>query len=126
MRLPGGEAPGTKAAGPEVGMVYWVDTTILPSGDPEWQRPVVVIDVPATVDGTVVVVSRSAVDGFGVADVAGTSGGDGGGGRGGGGGRYSRRHPVQGRRWTSAHVTPIGRLDPDVFAAVIERFSSPS
>ncbi len=50
-------------------MVYWVDTTILPSGDPEEQRRVVVLDVPATVDGTVVVVSRSGVDDFGVADV---------------------------------------------------------
>ena len=93
-------------------MLYWVDTTILPSGDPEEQRPVVVLDVPATVDGTVVVVSRSGVDEFGVADVD-------------GGGRFSRRHPVQGRLWTMAHVTLVGPLDPDVWAAVLERFPLP-
>ena len=93
-------------------MVYWVDTTILPPGDPEEQRPVVVLDVPATVDGTVVVVARS-------------------GGRrlrrraprrrrwGSAPGRFSRRHPVQGRLWTAAHVTPVGPLDDGVWAAVV-------
>lgn len=89
-------------------MVYWIDTTLLPPGDPEEQRPVVVLDVPATVDGTVVVVSRSGVDDFGVADAD--------------GGRFSRRHPVQGVLWTEAHVTPVGPLDPGVWAAVVDRF----
>jgi hypothetical protein len=98
-------------------MVCWVDTTILPSGDPEEQRPVVVLDAPDTVDGTVVVVSRSGVDDFGVAD--GDRDGD-------GGGRYSRRHPVPGRLWTAAHVTPVGPLDLVVWAAVLDRFSSAS
>jgi len=93
-------------------MVYWIDTTILPSGDPEEQRRVVVLDVPATVDGTVVVVSRSGVDDFGVEDAE-------------GGGRFSRRHPVQGRLWTADHVTPVGPLDPGVWAAVLDRFPLP-
>ncbi len=68
------------------------------------------MDGPESVDGTVVVVSRSAVDGFGVEDT-------------GGGARFSRRHPVPRRLWTAATVTPIGRLDDDVLAAVRARFS---
>jgi hypothetical protein len=97
--------------------MYWVDTTILPPGDPELRRPVVVLAVPDTVDGTVAVVARSGTDDFGAEHPAdarmGLSGP----------GRFSRRHPVQGRLWTSRDVTPIGPLDPDVFAAVVARFA---
>ncbi len=91
-------------------MVYWVDTTILPSGDPEDQRPAVVLEVPESADGTIVVVSRSGVDGFGVDDP-------------GGGARFSRRHPVARRQWTAGTVSPIGRLDDALLASVRARFT---
>lgn len=83
---------------PRAGSLCWVDTTILPAGDPERQRLVVVVDVPATEDGTVVVVTRSGEDGF------------------------SRRRPVPGRLWTSAHVSDAGTLAGEELAAVIRRF----
>jgi len=101
---------------PRTGMVYWVDTTILPPGDPEDLRPVVVVDTPGGRDGTVTVVARSGTDDFGVEHPAdprlGLSGA----------GRFSRCHAVPGRLWTSRDVTPIGPLDHDVLAAVVERF----
>ncbi|HEX7276353.1 MAG TPA: hypothetical protein VF244_03180 [Acidimicrobiales bacterium] len=83
---------------PQAGSLYWVDTTILPPGDPEAQRLVVVVDVPETVDGTIVVVAKSGVDG------------------------WSRRQPVQSGMWTSATVVPAGVLAGDVLAEVVSRF----
>lgn len=108
--LPGGEFV------PEEGTVYWADTTILPPGDPEHRRPVVVVAAPQTVDGTVTVVSRSGTDDFGIEHFAdpllGLSSP----------GRFSRLHPVPGQLWTSRNVTPIGPLDGAVLAAVVARF----
>lgn len=102
---------------PEPGMVYWVETTILPPGDPERRRPVVVLTAPATVNGTISVVARSTTDGFGVDHAAdprlGLSTP----------GRFSRRHPVQGRLWTSLNVRPVGHLDAADFSAVVARFT---
>ncbi len=83
---------------PQAGSLWWVDTTILPFGDPEPQRLVVVVDVPPTEDGTIVVVSRSSADGF------------------------SRRHGVQGRLWTTANAVPAGLAAPGELAAVRQRF----
>lgn len=100
-----------------VQMVYWLDTAILPFGDQEGRRPVVVVAIaPDSPSGTVGVVSRSTTDGFGPDHPADerlglTSPG-----------RFSRRHPVQRQLWTSATVTPAGRLDDATFAAVLARF----
>lgn len=47
---------------PEVQIVYWVDTAILPPGDPEPQRPVVVVAAPATTAGTVRLATRSSTE----------------------------------------------------------------
>ena len=112
-----GAPPGGGPFVPRVGTVYWVDTTILPAGDPEDRRPVVVVGVPGAADGTVVVVARSGTDDFGIEHPADpglglTSRG-----------RFSRRHPVQGRLWTSRNVTPIGPLEAEVLAAVVARFT---
>jgi len=96
--------------------VYWVDTSILPAGDAERQRAVVVMAAPPSVAGTVTVVARSGTDRFGVphgADAAlGLSAA----------GRFSRRLPVQGELWTPAVASPCGRLDDSTFAAVVDRF----
>ena len=99
-------------------MVYWADVTILPHGDPEDRRAVVVLAAPATPSGTVTVVARSTVDDFGVEHRAGD------------GlrfpvpGRFSRRHGVLALLWTAPHVNPIGLLDDDLFAAVVARFGA--
>jgi hypothetical protein len=112
-----GAPPGGEPFLPEAGMVYWVETTILPPADAEWRRPVVVLAPPETVNGTVTVVARSGTDDFGVEHPAdpdlGLSRP----------GRFSRRHPVQGRLWTRRDVAPIGPLDDAVFAAVVARFT---
>jgi hypothetical protein len=101
---------------PVVQTVYWLDTTTLPSGDPEERRAVVVLAVPNSPSGTVIVVSRSASDRFGVEHGVdprlGLSTP----------GRFSRRHPVPRQMWTSAHVSLIGPLDDATFAAVVSRF----
>jgi hypothetical protein len=101
---------------PAVQTVYWLDTTVIPSGDPEEQRAVVVVAAPDSLGGTVIVVSRSASDEFGVEHGAdrrlGLSTP----------GRFSRRHPVPCQVWTSTNVTRIGRLDDATFAAVLSRF----
>ena len=101
---------------PAVQTVYWVDTSILPAGDAERQRAVVVVAAPPSASGTVTVVARSGTDRFGVehgADVAlGLSAP----------GRFSRRLPVQGQLWAPGLVEPSGRLDDATFAAVVDRF----
>jgi len=97
-------------------MVYWADVSILPPGDPEDRRAVVVLAAPETPSGTVTVVARSTEDAFGVEHAAAD----------GLGfprpGRFSRRYGVLGLLWTPPHVRPIGWLDEPVFAAVVERF----
>lgn len=101
---------------PAVQSVHWLDTTILPPGDPEAWRAAVVMGVPEGVTGTIVVVVRSGVDGFGVDHAAddglGLSAP----------GRFSRRLPVPAVLWTAAHAVPAGRLDDATFAAVRDRF----
>lgn len=102
---------------PQPQMVFWVETAILPPGDAEDRRPVVVLAAPATTGGTVTVVARSTTDGFGVEHAAGgllgfTTPG-----------RFSRRYPVQCQLWTPGNVTPVGRLEGDTFAAVRTRFA---
>ena len=108
--------PGDDPYLPAPQTVYWVDTTVLPAGDPDAQRPVVVVAVPPTSSGTVTVVARSATDGFGVPHPAdrrlGLSAP----------GHFSRRHPVQGQLWTAGNVTEVGSLDDATFAAVLSRF----
>jgi hypothetical protein len=65
---------------PRVQEAYWVDTTILPFDDPDDRRAVVVLDVPATVTGTIGVALRA------------------------GAGRF----PVQALLWTPANVALVG------------------
>ena len=101
---------------PAVQTVWWVDTSILPAGDAERQRAVVVMSSPATTAGTLTVVARSGTDPFGVEHTAdarlGLSAP----------GRFSRRHPVQAQLWTPSSVAASGTLDDVTFAAVVERF----
>jgi hypothetical protein len=128
MRDPGSPAQAVVAGAPPYGdaayvptvqHLYWLRTTVLPPGDPEDHRAVVVLDAPPSTAGTISVVTRSgagAPDDTGVDHPAdprlGVSAP----------GRFVRRHPVQGRLWTPANVTPIGRLDDATFAAVRARF----
>jgi len=81
---------------PAVQSLWWVQTTILPPGDPEQQRVAAVLEVPPTVDGTIAIVLQSGAE---------------------------RRLPVQCRLWTASNVTPLGRLDDEGFAGLVERFS---
>lgn len=98
--------------------VYRVQTSLLPTPDPEVHRAVVVLAAPATTTGTVAVVARSSADGFGVEHGAdphlGLSSP----------GTFSRRLPVQAQLWTSSLATPLGRLDDATFDAVVDRFGS--
>jgi hypothetical protein len=64
---------------PRVDEAYWVDTAILPFGEPAGQRDVVILDVPATTTGTIGVALRA------------------------GGGRV----PVQAILWTPDNVVPL-------------------
>ena len=84
---------------PAVQSLWWAQTTILPPGDPEDQRVAVVLAAPPSPEGTLAVVLRSGAE-------AG----------------FSRRVPVQCLLWTTANVTPIGRLDDATFAELLARF----
>lgn len=101
---------------PDSQAVYWVDTAILPLGDPEEQRPVVVMAVPATTAGTVRVATRSSTERWGIphprAEELGLSKD----------GWFSRRANVLCELWTLGNVRSTGTLDDDTFAAVCARF----
>lgn len=101
---------------PDVQMVYWLDTTILPPGDPERFRPAVVVLAPATTTGTVTVVTRSSTERFGVPhprahDL-----------QLGKPGWFSRVLPVQGQLWTPGNARSTGLLDDQTFTAIRTRF----
>ena len=49
-----------------VQIVYWVDTAILPPGEPEAQRPTAVMGVAGAATGTVRVATRSGAERWGV------------------------------------------------------------
>ena len=101
---------------PDVQMVYWVDTTILPPGDPEAERPAVVVSVPAATTGTVQVVTRSSTDPFGVPHPRNPELGLN------KPGRFSRLQPVQCQLWTPSTVRSTGLLDAGTFQAIMGRF----
>jgi hypothetical protein len=101
---------------PDLQVVYWVDTTILPPGDPEPKRPVVVVAVPENTNGTVRVVTRSTTEQYGVEHTATRELGLN------KAGRFSRLLPVQGALWTMRNVSWAGQLDDVTFAAVCARF----
>jgi hypothetical protein len=101
---------------PDVGFVYWLEQTLLDPTDPEERRPGVVIAVPDTVNGTVIVVTRSSTDGFGVAhdeqrEIGLNKPA-----------HFSRLLPVQCQLWTPELVHEAGPLDPATFAWVQLRF----
>lgn len=101
---------------PEVQVVYWVDTAILPPGDPEDQRPVVVMSVPETTAGTVRVATRSSSERWGIPHPRSPELGlskD---------GWFSRRASILCELWTLSNVRSTGVLDDDTFAAVCARF----
>jgi hypothetical protein len=83
---------------PAVGSLWWLPTTMMPPGNPEDQRVVAVLAVPASTLGTIAVVVRS------------------------GSGEFVRRVPVQCVLWTASNVTPIGTLDDAAVAALQARF----
>lgn len=101
---------------PDIQVVYWVDTAILPPGDPEPQRPVVVMAVPDTTAGTVRVATRSSTEQWGIphprSEPLGLSKD----------GWFSRRANVLGELWTLSNVKSTGLLDDATFAAVCARF----
>jgi hypothetical protein len=101
---------------PDVQMVYWVDTTILPPGDPEPERPAVVVSVPESTTGTVQVITRSSTDTFGVehprAPDLGLNKP----------GRFSRLRVVQCQLWTPGTVRSTGTLDETTFEAIRKHF----
>ncbi len=101
---------------PDLQVVYWVDTAILPPGDPEEQRPVVVMAVPETTAGTVRVATRSSTERWGIphprSEALALSKD----------GWFSRRANVLGELWTLSNVKSTGQLDDATFAAVCARF----
>ena len=110
--LPAASAPFL----PDMGRLYWLDSVLLDSADPEAQRPGVVISVPATIYGTVQVVTRSSTDGYGVAhDQQRHLGLN-------KPGHFSRLLPVQCQLWTPQTARPSGMLDDETLAWVLLRF----
>jgi hypothetical protein len=101
---------------PDVQVVYWVDTGVLPPGDPEPQRPVVVMAAPPTTAGTVRVATRSSTEEWGIphprSEALGLSKD----------GWFSRRANVLCELWTLSNVRSTGTLDDETFAAVCARF----
>lgn len=101
---------------PDIQVVYWVDTVLLPPGDPEAQRPVVVMAVPDTTTGTIRVATRSSSEQWGIphprAEGLGLNKD----------GWFSRRANILGELWTLKNVRSTGILDDDTFAAVCARF----
>jgi hypothetical protein len=101
---------------PDIQVVYWIDTSILPAGDPESQRPVVVMAVPTTTNGTIRVATRSSTERNGIphsrSDALGLSKD----------GWFSRRANILGELWTLSNVISTGELDDETFAAVCARF----
>jgi hypothetical protein len=101
---------------PEIQVVYWVDTCILLPGDPEAQRPVVVMAVPRTTAGTIRVASRSSSERWGIphprSPELGLSKN----------GWFSRRANILGELWTLSNVRSTGTLDDQTFEAVCARF----
>ena len=101
---------------PDIQVVYWVDTALLPSGDPEAQRPVVVMAVPSSTTGTIRVATRSSSERWGIphprAEELGLNKD----------GWFSRRANIIGELWTMANVRSTGLLDDETFAAVCARF----
>jgi hypothetical protein len=48
---------------PGVGEVYWVDSAIIDPKDKKPDRPVLVVDVPATLNGRITIVTRTTNEG---------------------------------------------------------------
>ena len=101
---------------PDIGIVYWVDTTILNLNDPETQRPVVVMTAPQTTTGTIRVATRSTTESNGIphprsSELGLTKPG-----------WFSRRASVQCQLWTPGTARSTGLLEADIFAAVCARF----
>jgi hypothetical protein len=101
---------------PDIQVVYWVDTALLPPGDPEDQRPMVVMAVPDTTAGTIRVATRSSTERWGIPHARSGELGlskD---------GWFSRRANILCELWTLANVRSTGILDDQTFAAVCARF----
>jgi len=100
----------------DIQVVYWVDTAILPQGDPEDQRPVVVMATPSSTAGTIRVATRSSTERWGIphprSEALGLSKD----------GWFSRRANVLSELWTLCNVRSTGILDDQTFAAVCARF----
>jgi hypothetical protein len=101
---------------PDIQVVYWVDTAILSSDDPEERRPVVVMAVPPTTSGTIRVATRSSTERWGIphprSEELGLSKD----------GWFSRRANVIGELWTLENVNSTGMLDDETFTDVCARF----
>lgn len=101
---------------PDIQVIYWVNTAILPVGDPESQRPVVVMAVPGSTGGTIRVATRSSTEQNGIphprSPALGLSKN----------GWFSRRANVLADLWTLSNVRSTGVLDDETFEAVCARF----
>ena len=99
-----------------VQIMYGVDTAILPPGDPEDQRPVVVMAVADATTGTIRVATRSGAERWGVphpcSEVPGLSKA----------GCFSGGSDILCELWTSGSAGPAGSLDGQTFAGRGARF----
>ncbi len=99
-----------------VQIVYRVDTAIVPPGDSEDQRPVVVMAVADATTGTKRVAVRSGAERWGVphprSEVPGLSKA----------GWFSGRADILGELWTPGSAGPAGSLDDQTFAGRDARF----
>ncbi len=98
-----------------VQIVYRVDTAILAPGDPEDQRPVVMVVADATT-GTVRVAARSGAEQRGVPDPGSVVPGLG------KAGRFSGGADIFRELWAPGSAGPAGRLDDQAFAGRDARF----
>ena len=99
-----------------VQIVYRVDTAILSPGDPEDQRPVVVMAVADATTGTIRVATRSGAEWWGVphprSEVPGLSKA----------GWFSGGADILCELWTPGSAGPAGSLDDQTFAGRDARF----
>lgn len=103
---------------PSQGELYWINASIVWSGDRKPSRPVVVIEIPATIQGRIGVVTRtSQLDRKGIAHGAAPDAGLT------KPGVFAEFHTVAAILWTPRNVGgPLGLLEEEVLSRIMDRF----
>lgn len=102
---------------PEVGELYWIDTTILDAYDKRPRRPGLVVEVPADPNGRLTIVTRTTnIDRPGVYHDADPGLGLN------RPGVFAYLRTAEAHLWTPELVTYLDRVDAELLAQVLEEF----